>query len=444
LFANEGSLDSDSLKASRIYFERDFDGYIDNLLAPEKRATSPSSSDIINGFSLEDDNHYNEFQSDSNATNDNTVKVTNKNLKAVINKKLTALNLPGYNAQMIMNRAEAMSCSGCHHNSNDTEIAPNVNWPKSKSFVHVDEKGNLSPALTEQFLPARAALLADYWQKTTKRIAEKWRFAEVDISGARNNFGGYCNAPNHPNYYAFATLQADGSITAWGRSDYGGTGAPNGNDYTKIYSTSRAFAALKADGSIKAWGAPGFGTIGVPDGKGYTNIYSNTATFAALKSDGSIASWGSGSADMPSDSGYTYAPSDSGYTKIYSAAYAFAAIKADGSIKAWGYSELGGAGAPSDKGYIKIYSNDNAFAALKADGSIAAWGYAEYGGIGAPSGKGYTKIYSDKATFIALKADGSITAWGYSERDGASVPSDSGYTKIYSTRNAFAALKADG
>jgi hypothetical protein len=42
-----------------------------------------------------------------------------------------------------------------------------------------------------------AALLADYWQKTTKRIAEKWRFAEVDISGARNNFGGYCNAPNH-------------------------------------------------------------------------------------------------------------------------------------------------------------------------------------------------------------------------------------------------------
>jgi hypothetical protein len=49
---------------------------IDNLLAPEKRATSPSSSDIINGFSLEDDNHYNEFQSDSNATNDNTVKVT--------------------------------------------------------------------------------------------------------------------------------------------------------------------------------------------------------------------------------------------------------------------------------------------------------------------------------------------------------------------------------
>jgi hypothetical protein len=27
-----------------------------------------------------------------------------------------------------------------------------VNWTKSKSFVHVDEQGNLSPALTKQFL----------------------------------------------------------------------------------------------------------------------------------------------------------------------------------------------------------------------------------------------------------------------------------------------------
>jgi hypothetical protein len=39
---------------------------------------------------------------------------------------------------MIMNRAEAMSCSGCHQNSSDAKIAPNVNWPKSQSFVHVD------------------------------------------------------------------------------------------------------------------------------------------------------------------------------------------------------------------------------------------------------------------------------------------------------------------
>jgi hypothetical protein len=51
------------------------------------------------------DNHYNEFQSDSSA-NDNTANATNSNLQTIINNKLAALNLSGYNAQMIMNRAE--------------------------------------------------------------------------------------------------------------------------------------------------------------------------------------------------------------------------------------------------------------------------------------------------------------------------------------------------
>jgi hypothetical protein len=48
---------------------------------------------------------------------------------------------------------------------------------------------------------------------------------------------------------AFAALKADGSITAWGNSDWGGTGTPSDNGYTKIYSAWYAFAALKADGS---------------------------------------------------------------------------------------------------------------------------------------------------------------------------------------------------
>jgi hypothetical protein len=47
-----------------------------------------------------------------------------------------------------------------------------------------------------------------------------------------------------------APLKADGSITAWGASYAGGTSAPSGSGYTKIYSTDGAFAALKADGSI--------------------------------------------------------------------------------------------------------------------------------------------------------------------------------------------------
>jgi hypothetical protein len=42
---------------------------------------------------------------DSNTTNDNTAKVTNSNLKTIIDNKLAELNLSGYSAKMIMNRA---------------------------------------------------------------------------------------------------------------------------------------------------------------------------------------------------------------------------------------------------------------------------------------------------------------------------------------------------
>jgi hypothetical protein len=49
-----------------------------------------------------------------------------------------------------------------------------------------------------------------------------------------------------------------------GSSSHGGAGAPSGNGYTKIYSTYGAFAALKADGSITMWGFSYAGDTGAP------------------------------------------------------------------------------------------------------------------------------------------------------------------------------------
>jgi hypothetical protein len=71
LFADEGSLDSDSLKASKVDFLRD----------------------------------YNELQSDSNTINDNNANANakNKNLKTIIGKKPSELDSSGYSAKMIVN-----------------------------------------------------------------------------------------------------------------------------------------------------------------------------------------------------------------------------------------------------------------------------------------------------------------------------------------------------
>jgi hypothetical protein len=70
---------------------------------------------------------------------------------------------------------------------------------------------------------------------------------------------------------AFAALKADGSITAWGASSAGGTDAPRGNSYTKVYSTSTAFAAIKTGVSVKVWGGSRHGDISAPS----TGVYSS-------------------------------------------------------------------------------------------------------------------------------------------------------------------------
>ena len=56
------------------------------------------------------------------------------------------------------------------------------------------------------------------------------------------------------NINAFAALKHDGTVRAWGNSDYGGSGVPEGlSDIKTIYSTHGAFAALKHDGTVAAW-----------------------------------------------------------------------------------------------------------------------------------------------------------------------------------------------
>jgi hypothetical protein len=115
-----------------------------------------------------------------------------------------------------------------------------------------------------------------------------------------------------------------GSIKAWGDSDSGGSDAPAGNGYTKIYSTNSAFAALRADGSIKAWGDSGFGGTGAPTDKGYTEIYSNIAAFTAIKADGSIRTWGNPKYGGAYATGYNLAlgkPATESSTYTYSIPY---------------------------------------------------------------------------------------------------------------------------
>jgi hypothetical protein len=71
-------------------------------------------------------------------------------------------------------------------------------------------------------------------------------------------------------------------VIDWGDSDSGGT-SPSGSGYTKIYSNGYAFATLEADGSITAWGGTNNEGTGAPSDSGYTKIYSTQYAFHLRK-----------------------------------------------------------------------------------------------------------------------------------------------------------------
>ena len=71
-------------------------------------------------------------------------------------------------ADSILRRATMDSCAGCHAPKQflgeERKIGCGMTWPDSLGEVHIDEAGQLSPALKEVFLPHRADVLTAFLQ----------------------------------------------------------------------------------------------------------------------------------------------------------------------------------------------------------------------------------------------------------------------------------------
>jgi hypothetical protein len=93
--------------------------------------------------------------------NEANLALKNRITKKLDNEKLSTTC--GLTAENVLNRAGVLSCGGCHQfsffegasNSRPRLIAPGIVWPKSQGFVQINERGALSEALTDWFLPFR-------------------------------------------------------------------------------------------------------------------------------------------------------------------------------------------------------------------------------------------------------------------------------------------------
>lgn len=127
--------------------------------------------------------------------NDYSNKVSTQ-FKADIQSRLNALGST-LTPEMVINRAEAMTCGGCHRPSESglmvaNSIGPNISWPDSSTFVHVGETlgsdGNfpISPALKDVFLPARKKDFETYLNNSGATTVQK----TVAPTGTTNTISG--------------------------------------------------------------------------------------------------------------------------------------------------------------------------------------------------------------------------------------------------------------
>jgi hypothetical protein len=126
--------------------------------------------EILNAFGARFQNRFNEFQSVANGPEDNPEEKAGvgSELRRNIESKLLQFvidPLQKPSAREVLNRAGALTCGGCHEFTNFKSIGQvrgtPIKWPGSGGFVHIEEDGRLSKALTDVFLPYRKDRLGE-------------------------------------------------------------------------------------------------------------------------------------------------------------------------------------------------------------------------------------------------------------------------------------------
>lgn len=105
---------------------------------------------------------FNEFESVSQGSQDVVYdNFASPGMRSAIATKLQSLGST-LTVSELLARATTQTCAGCHQLSNFANLGGGLVWPPAGGFVHVDEFGNLSQALTTAFLPKRLTVLEGF------------------------------------------------------------------------------------------------------------------------------------------------------------------------------------------------------------------------------------------------------------------------------------------
>lgn len=258
-------------------------------------------------------------------------------------------------------------------------------------------------------------------------------------------------------------LTADGTVSAWGRSDVGQTSVPSDlRGVSQIACGGNFSYALRSDGSLVPWGDSnnGYGVLDVPPGIGpVIGVFCGGAHVYALRPDRTAVGWGlntSGQTSTPSavqgliasvdcGSDYTYAllmdgtlrswganlsnqrntpPGLAGVRQVDCGGIFTYALLNDGTLRGWGSSSQGELNHPNSiSDFVQISCGTNHSYALRSNGTVIGWGSNSSGQRNTPAGlAGVQQVVCSGDNTYVLKNDGSAVGWGNSQHGQNDTP----------------------
>jgi hypothetical protein len=139
----------------------DFINMIPRLVKPTQ--AQAGAADAVAFIGMSTATKYDSGESNSDARQDYmSFAAGNTTFFNAIDAKLAQLNRPDLTHTDIINRAMTQSCAGCHEVASTRALGDGIKFPAQQGFVHVDESGTLSKALTTVFLPFRKTVLENF------------------------------------------------------------------------------------------------------------------------------------------------------------------------------------------------------------------------------------------------------------------------------------------
>ncbi|MGB6872559.1 MAG: YIP1 family protein [Dehalococcoidia bacterium] len=233
-------------------------------------------------------------------------------------------------------------------------------------------------------------------------------------------------------------LNADGTVVAVGRNDYGQCDAGDWTDITQVAAGDYHTVGVKSDGTVVAVGHNGSGQCDIGGWTDIIQVAAGAYDTVGLNADGTV---------VVVESNYN-GECDVGnwtdITQIVSGWMHTVGLKSDGTVAAVGDNSSGQCDVGDWTDIIQVAARANDTVGLKSDGTVVAVGYNYVGQCDVGDWTDVVQVAAGGGHTVGLKFDGTVVAVGYNDDGRCDVDTWTDIVRVATGGEHTVGLKSDG